>query len=427
MTRARRAIVGARHVVPGLGMPSPYGPDRRILLAALLMAASCSGPPPEPAPHTPETEPHSASIGPRIVRMSAAAARTAGVEIGVVDAADLPEAFEVSGRVTLDEDRTARVGSFVEGVVIDCCKSVGAYVRKGEVLAEVHSHTTHEVVAEYLTARAALRGRQSELEYAQQAHERAVKLLELKAGALQAAQRAETDVRAAETAVVAAEAGVERAKAHLDFYGLDPASVENPEEGEEPHIEIKAPKTGAIVERDVKLGDVVTPATEMYTISDLSRLWVIAQVPEERLGAVRRGMRVEVRTRAFPDRAFPGRVTYVSSELDPETMTVQVRCAVPNPTGELKTGMYATVALQSQGTRSVLTVPEAAVQRLEDEPIVFVSAGEDSFEVRPVEIGGRAGGHVEILGGLREGERLAVSGAFVLKSEMLKAELRGHE
>jgi len=186
-----------------------------------------------------------------------------------------------------------------------------------------------------------------------------------------------------------------------------------------------APSSGTIVERSVKLGDVVTPATEMYVLSDLSRLWVIAQVPEERLGAMRPGMPVEVRTRAFPERAFSGRVTYVSSDLDPETLTVQVRCSVPNPRGDLKTGMYATVRLQSETMRSVLAVPEAAVQRLEDDPVVFVSAGEDAFEVRPVRVGGRLDGDVEILDGLRPGERLAVSGAFVLKSELLQADLAG--
>src|SRR5690606_20783148 len=146
-------------------------------------------------------------------------------------------------------------------------------------------------------------------------------------------------VQAAQTAVAAAEAAVERAKAHLDFYGLDPDEVENPKEGYEPHIDIPAPISGTIVERTVKLGDVVSSTSELYVLSDLSRVWVIAQVPEQNLGAMRQGMPVEVRTRAFPERAFPGRVQLVSSELDPNTMTVQVRCSVPNPSGQLKTGM----------------------------------------------------------------------------------------
>lgn len=335
----RQPSYGRKHVV-----------RRRMALPLLLLAAACSTPPPEP-PASALEAPEAPPAGPRIVRMTPAAARTANVRIGAAEPAQIPETIQVAGRVTLDEDRTARVGSFVEGVVIDCCKSIGAYVRKGDVLAEVHSHATHEIVAEYLTTKAELRGRESELEYAHQAHERAVKLLDLKAGSLQAVQRAETDVRSAETAVASAQAAVQRALAHLDFYGLDPDAVDNPKEGDEPHIDILAPSSGTIVERSVKLGDVVTPATEMYVLSDLSRLWVIAQVPEQHLGAMRPGMQVEVRTRAFPDRAFGGRVSYVSSDLDPDTMTVQVRCSVPNTGGMLKTGMYATVII-SVGTPS---------------------------------------------------------------------------
>jgi multidrug efflux pump subunit AcrA (membrane-fusion protein) len=397
------------------------------IVLACLFAVSCSRPTePEAAAKAGGAEPDPAA-GPRIVRLSADSAGSAGVRVGVAEPTEAGERIEVAGRVTLDEDHTARVGSFVEGVVLSCCKSVGSYVRKGDVLAQVHSHGTHEIVAEYLTTQAELRGAQSELEYARQAHGRAAKLLELKAGSLQAVQRAETDVRAAEAAVAAGEAAVQRAKAHLDFYGLDPEAVENPKAGEEPHIDIAAPMSGTIVERSVKLGDVVTPSTEMYVLSDLSRLWVIAQVPEERLGALHAGMRVEVRTRAFPDRGFPGRVTQVASELDPETMTVQVRCSVPNPGGSLKTGMYATVRLVSETLQSMLVVPEAAIQRIDDEPVVFIARSGDAFEVRRVREGRRIGDRIEIVEGLRAGERLAVSGAFVLKSELLKSELEGDE
>ena len=116
----------------------------RLLAPVLLLAISCNSAPPEPQAAAPAVEAPEMS---RIVRMAPSAARTAGIRIGSAASAQIPETIEVAGRVTLDEDRTARVGSFVEGVVIDCCKSVGTYVRKGAVLAEVHSHTTHEIVA----------------------------------------------------------------------------------------------------------------------------------------------------------------------------------------------------------------------------------------------------------------------------------------
>ncbi len=410
-------------------MQSAYGPRRRLAWALpLVLAWSCSQNPPEAA-SPPPTEPASAAAvaEPGIVQMAPSAARAAGVRTEVVEVSKAANRLEVAARITLDEDRTARVGSFVEGVVVECCKPLGAYVRKGEVLASVHSHSTHEVVAEYVTARAELHGRESELEYARQTHERARRLFELKAGPLQAVQQAAAQERTAETAVAAAQASLERASAHLDFFGLDPDAVENPAQGEEPYIDIRAPASGVVVERGVKLGDVVTPSTEMYVLSDLSRVWAIAQVPEQELGSVRAGMAVEVRTRAFPDRVFPGRVVLVSSELDPETLTVQARCSAPNPGGVLKTGMYAEVVLESKAAREALRVPSEAVQRLEEAPIVFVSVAADRFAIRPVQLGARAGGEVEILEGLRAGERVAVSGAFVLKSQYLRSELEGGE
>ncbi|MCB1019394.1 MAG: efflux RND transporter periplasmic adaptor subunit [Bryobacterales bacterium] len=394
-----------------------------VAIALLLACSETPEPQATAPPDTPVAE--QAALGPRRVHLNAEAARDAGVKLAVMEETEVAESIEVAGRVTLDEDRTARVGSFADGVVTQCCKSVGAYVRKGDTLAEVHSHQTHEIVAEFLTAKADLAGQESQLQYAQQAHDRAAKLLDLKAGSLQEVQRTKTEVQAARTGVAAAKAAIERARAHLEFYGLDADEISKP--GEEPHIEIRAPSSGTIVERSVKLGDVVSPTTSMYIISDLSRLWVIAQVPEQYLTLMRPGMDVEVRTRAFPGRGFRGRVTQVSTELDPDTKTVQVRCSVPNPSGDLKTGMYATVRLESEGKTAMLTIPETAIQRIDDEPVIFVAAGPDEFEVRPVREGRRLDDRVEILNGLRPGDEIAIEGAFVLKSELLKAELQGGE
>ncbi|MEZ5363415.1 MAG: efflux RND transporter periplasmic adaptor subunit [Bryobacterales bacterium] len=394
-----------------------------VAISLLLGCSETPEPQATPPPDTPVAE--QAASGPRRVHLSAEAARDAGVKLAVVEEAEIADSIEVAGRVTLDEDRTARVGSFADGVVTQCCKSVGTYVRKGETLAEVHSHQTHEIVAEFLTAKADLAGKESQLQYAQQAHDRAAKLLDLKAGSLQEVQRTQTEVQAARTGVTAAKAAIERARAHLEFYGLDADQISKP--GEEPHIDIRAPSSGTIVERSVKLGDVVSATTAMYIISDLSHVWVIAQVPEQYLALMRSGMEVEVRTRAFPDRGFRGRVTQVSTELDPDTKTVQVRCSVPNPNGDLKTGMYATVRLESETKTAMLTVPEAAIQRIDDEPVIFVSTGPGQFEVRSVREGRRLDDRVEIVNGLRPGDEIAVEGAFVLKSELLKAELRGDE
>ncbi len=401
-----------------------------VVSTVALLLTACSGEIPAPEAHAEDPhEPSEAHVAerPSQIRFEADGRLT----LEAVSEAEIPRQVRVAGRVTLNEDRTARVGSFVEGLVETCCKSVGSYVKKEEVLAQIHSHAIHEVVAEVATTRAGLSARTAELEYARQAAERAKKLLELKAGSLQAVQEAQTALRRAENALLSAEADVKRADAHLEFYGLDADDLGGPgPDGHPSHpmIDILAPISGRVISRAVRLGDVVTPSSELYVLSDLSQLWVIAQVPEEHMSALEPGMQVSVVTRAFPDRPFPGRVALIGNELDPESMTVQVRCLVNNPGGVLKTGMYATVTLSAQTDRTALTAPEAAVQTVDDEPVVFVSAGEGRYDIRRVSVGTAFGDRVELRSGVREGEQVVVDGAFLLKTELLRDEFasEGH-
>jgi len=398
-----------------------------VLVGLALLAAACSQEAAAPAAEE-SASPAAAAAPARPAHVRFDGAGRLSLE--AVSESEIPRQLRVSGRVTLNEDRTARVGSFVEGLVETCCKSVGSYVRKGEVLAQLHSHAIHEVVAEVATTRAGLAARTAELEYARQAAARAEKLLELKAGSLQAVQEAQTALRRAENALLSAEADVQRAAAHLEFYGLDLEDIgEAGPDGHPSHpmIDIVAPTSGRIISREVRLGDVVTPSSELYVISDLSQLWVIAQVPEEHMALLDAGMDVSVVTRAFPDRPFPGRVALIGTELDPGSMTVQVRCLVNNPGGLLKTGMYASVTLSSKNGQTALTAPEAAVQTVDDQRVVFVSAGDDRYDVRPVSVGTAVGDRVVLLSGVEEGERVVVEGAFLLKTELLRDELASEE
>ena len=185
--------------------------------------------------------------------------------------------------------------------------------------------------------------------------------------------------------------------------------------------------SGVIVSRNVQLGDVVTPSSELYVISDLSLLWVIAQVPEESLSAIREGMEVQVETRAYPGEPFRGRVTRISSDLDPNSMTVQVRCVVANSQNRLKTGMYATVRLQSSEKRDALIVPDDAVQTVNDDSIVFVELERGRYDARTIEAGRSTADGIVVLSGLKAGERIVTGGAFLLKTELLRDELAGDE
>ena len=406
---------------------------RRVSLAAvsailLMTLGGCS----QPAAETEQAEPEAAS-DPDLIRLDQEAMRIAGITLGEVEIRKLEEDLRVSGRVTVNQNATARVGSFTEGIVVGCCESVGSDVEKGQVLARLHSHEIHDAEASYWEARAELERRQSELQFAEKFYKRASRLYELKAGSLQKMQEAEAKFRSAETLLKIARAGVERADNHLRYLGLTPeqlpeAADEHAAEGQGAHeeahlIEVRSPVAGTIVERTVSTGAVVTPSDSLYVISDLRSLWVIAQVPEQHLSLLRSGLTVEVSVRAYPDKTFPARITTIGDALDPETRTVEVRCELKNPGRQLKTEMFATLTIHTGGSREAVVAPLEALQNVDGEEVLFVPEGRVSFRARRVRVGRHSGSVVEIVSGLQAGEKVVVAGAFHLKSELLKAQM----
>ena len=406
---------------------------RRVSLAAvsailLLTLGGCS----QPAAETEQAEPAAAS-DPDLIRLDREAMRIARITLGEVEIRKLEEDLRVSGRVTVNQNATARVGSFTEGIVVGCCESVGSDVEKGQVLARLHSHEIHDAEASYWEAKAELERRQTELQFAEKFYKRASRLFELKAGSLQKVQEAEAKFRGAETLLKIARAGVERADNHLRYLGLTPeqlpeAADEHAVEGQRAHeeahlIEVRSPVAGTIIERTVSTGAVVTPSDSLYVISDLRSLWVLAQVPEQHLSLLRSGLTVEVSVRAYPDKTFPARITYIGDALDPETRTVEVRCELKNPGRQLKTEMFATLTIHTGGSREAVVAPLEALQNMDGEEVLFVSEGEYSFRARRVRVGRHSGSVVEIVSGLQAGEKVVVAGAFRLKSELLKAQM----
>ncbi len=407
----------------------------RIPLAAvtaiLVMTwAGCSAPEAETEPAAEaeaiETE---AAPDPGLIRLDEEAIRIADITLADVETGKLERELQVSGRITVNEDDTARVGSFAEGVVVECCESVGTDVEKGQVLARLHSHEVHDAEASYWQARAELKRRQTELQFAQETYKRASRLHELKAGSLQQVQEAETKLRSAEMFLEIARAGVKRTEIHLRYLGLSPerlpsAAGEHHRAHEEEHlIEVRSPVPGTIIERMVSPGAVVAASDSLYVISDLRRLWVIAQVPEQHLSSLRNGQAVKVSVRAYPGRTFPARITYIGDALDPETRTVEVRCELSNPGRRLKREMFATLTIGAGGGREAVVAPLAALQNVDGEEVLFVPEGETSFRVRRVQVGRHSDSVVEIVSGLRAGEMVVVNGAFRLKSELLKARM----
>jgi cobalt-zinc-cadmium efflux system membrane fusion protein len=268
------------------------------------------------------------------------------------------------------------------------------------------------------------------VEPAEKAVERASKLYDKSQGvALAEVQKRESDLKAAQGSVQTAHAALDAAKNKLQLMGLDEQAIEALDKAKKisARYVVRAPIAGTVVQREVTLGELVSPEKEaLLVIADLSSLWVVADVPEAKLDEVAIGSAATVRVAANGG-ALGGKVSYIAPSLDAGTRTVQVRIVVPNPKGSLRPGAFARVDLTAGMTIdaavAVLAVPEESVQTVEGKPSVFVPVeGEpDTFARRSVTVGRAIGGMLPVESGLKEGEQVVVSGTFILKAELGKA------
>jgi membrane fusion protein, heavy metal efflux system len=383
-----------------------------IVLAAVAYFTARTAAPPPPA----------AAVAPApdgTVVLTDAAAKEAGLTIEAARTITRRASLEASGLIALDERRTARIGSQVEGKVLEVFVEIGDRIGAGKELAHMISPVVHDTWAAYRKAVAERRRAQSELKLAQQNDERARRLLDDKAISEQDVQRAAANRVGAEEALNITETEVRRTEEELEHLGITNSEDPSGEAGEQ--IPIKSPLGGVVLEKLITEGGAVTPGTPLFVVSDLSTLWALAEIDETSLPHVKTGSPVDVRVAAYPDERFPGTITWVADIVNPKTRRVTVRCAVPNTQGRLKPDMYATVRLGEGEARPVVVVPSAAVQDIDGKPVVFVAGSEGRFARRNVTTGADSDGLIEIPSGLQAGEHVVVAGAFLLKSELLKS------
>lgn len=190
-------------------------------------------------------------------------------------------------------------------------------------------------------------------------------------------------------------------------------------------LEIKAPIDGVIVERAATAGELVDKSKAIYTISDPTQLWAIAEVKERDIAAVKSGQDASFTVLACPQDKFTGKVVLVGNQVETGSRTLEVRIAVDNTDGRLKAGMFADVEIITTILENVLLIPDSALQTESDNQIVFVALDGNKFEKRVVKLGLEQAGRVQILDGVKAGEKVVTDGSFILKSEMLKGQLGG--
>jgi membrane fusion protein, heavy metal efflux system len=359
------------------------------------------------------------------VSLGEAAQTQAGIATEAVKRLTRSDRVEAPGILALDEKRTARLGSLVDGLVIKAHAEVGDRVRTGQALAELHSHVVHDAWADYRKAVAERRRWETEQTFAHQNEDRAKRLLADKAISEQDVRRAEADRVAADEQLDMAKTEVRRAEEALEHYGVTNAEDPSGERGE--YIPVRSPLDGVVLEKSITQGTAVTVGTPLFVVANLTELWAVAEIDETQLLQVRAGRPTELRVSAYPGEIFAGRISFVADMINPKTRRVTVRCQVPNADARLKPEMYATITLSAGEPREVLAVPSAAIQEFEGKPFVFVKTEAGSFERREIDVGPEAEGWVEIRSGLKEGEAVATTGSFLLKSEMLKGSLAEEE
>jgi len=378
-----------------------------IAMAAILTMTACGK---KEAADTAKAEQgekeegHSESEG---LTLTTEEASRAGVKVEA--AAQQPTAATVvlTASIQPDQDRIARVAPRTEARITSAPAKLGDRVRAGQTLATLDSVSVGE-------AHASLSQAQSELRIAEADFKRAEGLV-----ADEIIPR--KDFLRAQAERDKAQAGVRAASDRLRLLGGSASASGNSVSG----FAVTAPFAGTVIEKKATLGDLASPTDAMFTVADLSRVWILADLPEASLAQVRIGANAKVTVPSYPNEIFDGRVSHIGASLSKETRTASARIEVANADGRLKPEMFATATIEVGGTqRNLMTLPDAAIVLMGGQPTVFVYE-QGAYQTREIRPGERLGGRTTVVEGLKPGEQVVTAGAYELKARKQKSQL-GH-
>jgi membrane fusion protein, heavy metal efflux system len=388
-------------------------PVLRCIFPAFLLSSclwvGCSRPKVEPekpaerAEDAHRDEPKHEEL-PQQVRLTPEVIAAAGIQTTLVQKQRLSPTRTLSGELTVDPDRSAKIASPVAGRLEEVRLREGEKVKKGDVLALVR-------VPEL--------GRLNGLRSAALARAKAARA---NADRLEGLSKASL---ATEQSYLDAKAEAEAQQAEANALGGQLQGLGSGASAGAPFLlPLRAPVSGLVVTRQAVVGQPVAADQVLGTVSDLSELWFLARLFEKDLEHVREGASVEVRLNAHPDTRFRGTVDLIGHQIDPVARTVLARVRLQNKDGLLRAGLFGTALVavgKGDETPPVLVVPRSAVTEIAGKAVVFVRQEDGDFEVHPVVLGQSAPGIVAVLSGLREGEAVVSEGAFSIKSVVLKS------
>ena len=346
-----------------------------------------------------------------VVHLSEAAQKASGIEVMAAAMEPFSAPIEATAAIELDGDRVAKISARTSGRLVKIAASQGDAVKTGQALAYFDSPELGHAWAEY----AKTKGR---TEFARKNLQREETLFAKKISP-------EKDVIRARQELAEAEADLSFANERFHLLGIDIEHYENKQTGDQhPLIAVTSPINGSVIERTATQGEVVSTDKTIFIVADLSKLWVTIDIYEKDLSRIKSGTAVKVSTTAYVDKTFRGIISYIGDVLDDKTRTVKARVVVENAGRLLKPGMFATVLIEAGGgTERIIAVPEEAVFLDGSKNYVFIQTAPEKFEMREVAVGRTLGKRLEVIRGLTTGEPVAVTGAFILKSEVKKGEL----
>jgi len=394
-----------------------------IVLLLWFFIPRGSGGRPVPAPRSIGTEQSvtqaSNTPGKATLTINTEQAQRAGIKIEPVGQVISTESTgqQTTGVVQPNSYRETPVMSLVGGIVRSVGPVLGQNVLKGQTIAVVSSNDLADAQTKYLSAFA-------ELEEHHKHHARTEKLV-----AIGAASREELEM--ASSKLKAAESEVANLRQRLLLLGLSSQRVSALRSTSQVNSEVSlpAPASGTVTSRTVNSGEVIEANKELLRVTDLSSVWVVAQVYEKDLGSVHIGSGASITTDVYPGRVFRGQISYVDPKVDPQTRTAQARIELANPGQQLKIGMFVIVAfaaLTAAGSTAPV-VPVAAVQNIGNQQVVFVATSDPNvFAMRPVRLGPESNSYYPVLEGLNVGDSIVTDGSFMLRAEWFKSHPSGH-
>ncbi|QWF70333.1 efflux RND transporter periplasmic adaptor subunit [Methylomonas paludis] len=342
-----------------------------------------------------------------VVNVKASPALIKLLSITEIKPSEISESLSLPARVELDQLRVARIGASVTGRITEINAVLGQAVKKGERLALLNSTELSQAQSDYLKATSQVNLRQITVQ-------RAERLLE--GGIL-----AEAELQERQAVLREAEVDLRAAADRLRVMGMSEADLKRLDQKRTifSYSPVSASIDGVVIESHIALGQVVQPADALYTVADLSQLWLVAEVPEQQAQWAKQGDEAHVEIPALPGPELSGKLIYVADLVDPETRTVLVRMALANPQRLFKPQMLATLKINKSGAQ-ILSVPSEAVIRENDNDYVFVELKAGIFQLRAVKLGTEQDENRPLLAGLKPGERIVVKGAFHLNIERLR-------